>query len=64
MRDPVCGMALKSTEIAFQENYQGKTYSFCSDSCRRKFLAEPGKYALPKANVAAIPRNEASERHD
>ena len=44
-RDPVCGMTLKPAEIAFQENYQGKTYSFCSDSCRKKFLADPAKYA-------------------
>ena len=43
--DPVCGMSLKRNDIAFQENYQGKTYSFCSDSCRKKFLAEPAKYA-------------------
>ena len=45
VRDPVCGMTLKPADIGFQENYQGKTYSFCSDSCRKKFLADPGKYA-------------------
>ena len=64
MRDPVCGMTLKTADIAFQENFQGKTYSFCSDSCRKKFLADPAKFAGQKANVAAIPRDEASERHD
>jgi len=69
MRDPVCGMTLKPAGIAFQENYQDKTYSFCSDSCRKKFLADPGKYAGAKANVAAIPKEEApkeaaAERHD
>ena len=64
MRDPVCGMALKPADIAFQENYQGKTYSFCSDSCRKKFLADPGKYAGPHAGVAAIPNHEAAQQHD
>jgi membrane fusion protein, copper/silver efflux system len=64
VRDPVCGMTLKPAETAFQENYQGKTYSFCSESCRKKFLADPAKYAGQKANVAAIPKEEAAERHD
>jgi Cu(I)/Ag(I) efflux system membrane fusion protein len=62
--DPVCGMTLKPADIVFQENYQGKTYSFCSDSCRKKFLADPGKYAGAKAGIAAIPHNEAAERND
>jgi membrane fusion protein, copper/silver efflux system len=64
VRDPVCGMTLKPADIAFQENYQGKTYSFCSDSCRKKFLADPQKYAGAKADVAAIPKDEAAGRHD
>jgi YHS domain-containing protein len=64
VRDPVCGMTLKPADIAFQENYQGKTFSFCSDSCRKKFLADPGKYAGQKANVAAIPKDEAAQQHD
>jgi YHS domain-containing protein len=64
VRDPVCGMTLKPAEIAVQENYGGKTYSFCSDSCRKKFLAEPGKYAGAKAGMAALPHGEAAERND
>jgi membrane fusion protein, copper/silver efflux system len=64
VRDPVCGMTLKPAEIAVQENYEGKTYSFCSDSCRKKFLAEPGKYAGAKAGMAALPHGEAAERND
>src|SRR4051794_2817014 len=70
-RDPVCGMTLKPAEIAAQENYESKTYSFCSDSCRKKFLADPGKYAGGKTSVAAVPKDEAlgkaapkAERHD
>jgi YHS domain-containing protein len=57
-------MTLKPTEIAFQENYQGKTFSFCSDSCRKKFLADPGKYAVRKTNVAAMGQDQAAEQHD
>jgi Cu(I)/Ag(I) efflux system membrane fusion protein len=64
LRDPVCGMTLKAAEVAFQENYQGKTYNFCSDSCRKKFLADPARYAGVKANVAAMAEDQAGARHD
>jgi Cu(I)/Ag(I) efflux system membrane fusion protein len=64
VRDPVCGMVLKPADIAFQENYHGRTYSFCSDSCRKKFLADPGKHAGSLAGVAAIDNHEAAQRHD
>jgi YHS domain-containing protein len=63
-RDPVCGMTLKASEIAFQENYKGKTFNFCSDSCRKKFLADPAKYAAEKATVAAIAEGQAARQHD
>jgi RND family efflux transporter MFP subunit len=64
VRDPVCGMVLKPADMAFQERYQGRTFSFCSDSCRKKFLADPGKYAGSLAGVAAIDNHEAAQRHD
>jgi membrane fusion protein, copper/silver efflux system len=63
-RDPVCGMTLKASEIAFQENYKGKTFSFCSDTCRKKFLADPAKYVAEKATVAAIAEGQAARQHD
>jgi membrane fusion protein, copper/silver efflux system len=63
-QDPVCGMNIKASEIAFQETYKGKVFSFCSQSCRKKFLADPEKYAGGKANVAAIADDRAADRHD
>jgi membrane fusion protein, copper/silver efflux system len=63
-KDPVCGMTLKPSDIVLQENYQGRTYSFCSESCRKQFRADPQKFAGPKATVAAIPQAEAADRHD
>ncbi|HEY1984723.1 MAG TPA: efflux RND transporter periplasmic adaptor subunit [Terracidiphilus sp.] len=62
-RDPVCGMTLKPAEIAFQENYRGQVYSFCSDSCRRKFLADPARYGDEKAAVMKAP-DQAAHPHD
>jgi YHS domain-containing protein len=46
--DPVCGMQIESEKAAGKTEYQGETYWFCSDSCRRKFEAEPAKYARPR----------------
>jgi Cu+-exporting ATPase len=63
-QDPVCGMNIKMSEVAFQETYKGKVFSFCSESCRKKFLADPEKYAGGKANVAAIADERAADRHD
>ncbi len=64
LRDPVCGMTLKPADIPFQENYQGRTLSFCSDSCRKKFLADPGKYAALNAIGSAKREDKAANRHD
>jgi Cu(I)/Ag(I) efflux system membrane fusion protein len=64
VRDPVCGMTLKPGEVAFKETYQGKTFNFCSDSCRKKFLADPGKYAAEKAAVASIVADQAAHKND
>jgi multidrug efflux pump subunit AcrA (membrane-fusion protein)/YHS domain-containing protein len=63
-KDPVCGMNIKAGEIAVQETYKGKVFSFCSESCRKKFLADPEKYAGGKANVAAVAEDRAADRHD
>lgn len=42
--DPVCGMALTSERIAARSTVAGKTYYFCNESCRKRFLASPKKY--------------------
>lgn len=39
-KDPVCGMAVdESTALHTQRG--GKTFYFCSDYCRKKFLITP-----------------------
>lgn len=43
--DLVCGMELKLGEEVFQEEYNGKTYYFCSENCKEHFAANPQKYA-------------------
>jgi YHS domain-containing protein len=44
-RDVVCGMDVDPAKAAGQSVYNGKTFYFCSKSCKTKFDADPGKYA-------------------
>lgn len=62
--DPVCGMTLKPEEVKFTESYRGKTFHFCSDSCHKKFLADPGKFAGDSAANQAMTKGQATETHD
>lgn len=50
-RDPVCGMTVEPSEAAdaAREEFEGKTFYFCSAECQRTFQAEPTKYAAPGA---------------
>jgi YHS domain-containing protein len=43
--DPVCKMELNEREVRFKTEYMGKTYYFCDLSDKKKFEANPGKYA-------------------
>jgi len=43
--DPVCGMKVDDQKAAAKSQYQGSTYYFCSDECRRKFEQQPEQYA-------------------
>jgi Cu+-exporting ATPase len=53
--DPVCGMNVNPAEAAASEEYQGKTYHFCSAACHQKFQASPGSFirSAPAASPAA-----------
>jgi YHS domain-containing protein len=42
--DPVCGMRIESDEAAGTIDYEGKTYYFCSETCRDAFQASPSAY--------------------
>jgi Cu+-exporting ATPase len=43
--DPVCGMRIDDAEAAGTAEYEGTTYSFCSEMCRDTFVADPAAYA-------------------
>ncbi|MCL4365162.1 MAG: YHS domain-containing protein [Candidatus Marsarchaeota archaeon] len=44
MKDPVCGMEAGGSS-RFRSNYKGKTFFFCSESCKDRFDKEPDSYA-------------------
>jgi Cu+-exporting ATPase len=39
-KDPICGMTVDEATALHAER-DGKTFSFCSDHCRQKFLSTP-----------------------
>ena len=43
-RDVVCGMQVDPAKAAAKSEYNGKTYYFCSNSCKTKFDQDPAKY--------------------
>lgn len=43
--DPVCGMQVDETTAPAKATYQGKTFYFCSETCKQAFEAKPEKYA-------------------
>ncbi len=42
--DPVCGMTIAEKDAVRTAEYEGATYYFCSEACRRKFVADPAKF--------------------
>jgi Cu+-exporting ATPase len=44
-KDVVCGMQVDPAKAAGTSQYNGKTYYFCSKSCKTKFDANRVQYA-------------------
>lgn len=54
-RDVICGMSVDTAKAKADgrtSTYEGKTYYFCNDSCKKQFDAEPAKYAAQKTGQA------------
>lgn len=43
-KDVVCGMQVDPNKAAGRSEYQGKTYYFCSETCKKKFDATPDQF--------------------
>lgn len=53
--DPVCGMEIKKSEAKATYEYKGKTYYFCMEGCKEKFVKEPAKYVSADENKVTCP---------
>lgn len=42
--DPVCKMTVDESKAVATSEYEGKTYYFCADGCKKAFDKEPEKY--------------------
>lgn len=43
-KDPVCKMNVEESKAAATAMYEGKTYYFCSESCKVRFEKKPTEY--------------------
>jgi YHS domain-containing protein len=43
--DPVCGMKVDEKNAPAKSEYNGKTFTFCSEECKKRFDQSPEQYA-------------------
>ncbi|MDH4271327.1 MAG: copper ion binding protein, partial [Candidatus Aminicenantes bacterium] len=53
--DVVCGMQVREDRAAATSEFKGKTYYFCSESCKEEFDRNPEKYLSPTWTPAGMP---------
>jgi YHS domain-containing protein len=53
VKDPVCRMMTDTDTTPYRETVNGKTYYFCSDTCKAKFDKAPTEYVTLNAQLAA-----------
>ena len=51
---PVSGKVMKKSEAKATYEYQGKTYYFCCEDCKAKFIKNPEKYTQKKEEAKAV----------
>jgi Cu+-exporting ATPase len=57
--DPVCGMSVDPRR-ALAHVHAGTTYYFCCDGCRKKFVANPDRYARTDAAAEKVSQGHAA----
>ncbi|RWX71393.1 heavy metal translocating P-type ATPase, partial [Mesorhizobium sp. M2A.F.Ca.ET.039.01.1.1] len=63
IRDPVCGMTVDPAAGKPTAEHGGRTFHFCSERCRMKFVAEPESYLTATDPVCGMSVDRASARH-
>lgn len=49
-KDPVCNMEIEGGKPKLQATHMGKNFDFCSESCKKKFEADPMAYMKDKGH--------------
>jgi YHS domain-containing protein/uncharacterized membrane protein YraQ (UPF0718 family) len=62
--DPVCGMQVQIGNAPARAVHGGKTYYFCSDRCRERFLERPERFAAAGAEPEGMHEHPAGEATD
>ena len=60
--DPVCGMSIEEKDAAATSVYEGKTYFFCSPSCKTKFDKDPEVFVSTEASAVSEASHGAEGR--
>jgi YHS domain-containing protein len=60
--DPVCGMKVDDQLSGSKTQYQGSTYFFCSDECKKKFEQKPELYLSKKGQAGGKAQGGGSKR--
>ncbi|RWL90947.1 MAG: heavy metal translocating P-type ATPase [Mesorhizobium sp.] len=63
IRDSVCGMTVDPAAGKPVAEHGGRTFHFCSEGCRTKFVAEPESYLTATDPVCGMSVDRASARH-
>ncbi|MBB3134679.1 Cu+-exporting ATPase [Rhizobium pisi] len=62
-RDPVCGMTVDPQAGKPSLDHAGRTYHFCSEGCRTKFVAAPQDYITAKDPVCGMAVDRSTAKH-
>ena len=61
--DPVCKMQVDSDKSQNKSSYEGKTYAFCSSSCKDKFEKNPAHYTQAMADQGQGKQGHGGQSH-
>jgi YHS domain-containing protein len=69
--DPVCEMKISMEDAKATHRHKGKTYYFCTEACREKFVKDPEKYIKNIGDMMTCPvsgekisKSEAAESYE
>ncbi len=64
VRDVVCGMQIDPENAAARQQFQGKTFYFCSSHCSEKFSQDPDRYTGPEPDGAELVSLSTSAKNE